>query len=205
MAQPLFSKYLVIVASSIQLVVGLGNPGRQHELNRHNAGFWFVDLLARRYNGDFKVDSKFHGSLCRIRVDGKECWLLKPSTYMNRSGQSVSSLSKYYKIEAPQILVAHDELDLAAGEVRLKKAGGHAGHNGLRDIISATSSKDFWRLRIGINHPGDRDMVSGYVLSNPSRDDAVAIESAMERAADQFSKILQGDCQSVMKDLHTEI
>ena len=193
------------MASLIQLVVGLGNPGRQYELNRHNTGFWFVDLLARRYGGEFKVESKFHGSACRIRVDGRECWLLKPSTYMNGSGQSVSSLAKYFKIDATQILVAHDELDLAAGEIRLKKGGGHAGHNGLRDIISAIDSKEFWRLRIGIDHPGDRDQVSGYVLSNPSRDDAIAIESGLERAADQFPKILQGECQSVMKDLHTQI
>ena len=186
------------------LIAGLGNPGRQYELNLHNTGFWFVDLLARRYGGEFKVESKFHGSACRIRMDGMECWLLKPSTYMNGSGQSVSSLAKYFKIDATQILVAHDELDLAAGEIRLKKGGGHAGHNGLRDIISAIDSKEFWRLRIGIDHPGDRDQVSGYVLSNPSRDDAIAIESGLERAADQFPKILQGECQSVMKDLHTK-
>ena len=192
------------MASLIQLVVGLGNPGRQYELNRHNTGFWFVDLLARRYGGEFKVESKFHGSACRIRMDGMECWLLKPSTYMNGSGQSVSSLAKYFKIDATQILVAHDELDLAAGEIRLKKGGGHAGHNGLRDIISAIDSKEFWRLRIGIDHPGDRDQVSDYVLSIPSRDDAIAIESGLERAADQFPKILQGECQSVMKDLHTQ-
>lgn len=121
---------------------------------------------------------------------------------MNRSGQSVSSLAKYFKIDVSQVLVAHDELDLAAGEVRLKRAGGHAGHNGLRDIISAMGSKDFWRLRIGIDHPGDRDLVSSYVLSNPSRDDAAAIESGLVRVADHFSKILQGECQSVMQDLH---
>ena len=191
------------MASSIQLVVGLGNPGGQYELNRHNTGFWFVDLLARRYGGEFKVESKFHGSACRIRIDGEECWLLKPSTYMNGSGQSVSSLAKYFKIDVSQILVAHDELDLAAGEVRLKKAGGHAGHNGLRDIISAMGSKDFWRLRIGIDHPGDRDRVVDYVLGNPSRSDAVAIESSLGRAEDLFPRILQGEFQSVMKDLHS--
>ncbi len=129
--------------------------------------------------------------------------MLRPSTYMNGSGQSVSSLAKYFKIDAAQILVAHDELDLATGEVRLKKDGGHAGHNGLRDIISALGSKDFWRLRIGIDHPGDKDLVVDYVLSNPSRVDADAIESGLERAVDLFPKILQGECQSVMKDLHS--
>jgi len=190
------------VASSIQLVVGLGNPGSQYELNRHNAGFWFVDLLARRYGGEFKVESKFHGAACRIRIDGRECWLLKPSTYMNGSGQSVSSLAKYFKIDVSEILVAHDELDLASGEIRLKKAGGHAGHNGLRDIISAMGSKDFWRLRIGIDHPGDRDKVVDYVLGNPSRDDAVAIELSMRCAEDLFPRIMQGEYQSVMKDMH---
>ncbi len=192
------------MADPIRLVVGLGNPGRQYEQNRHNCGFWFVDVLARRYGGEFKVEGRFHGAACRILVDGKECWLLKPSTYMNGSGQSVSSLAKYFKIDVSQILVAHDELDLAVGEVRLKKAGGHAGHNGLRDIISAMGSKDFWRLRIGINHPGGRDLVTDYVLGNPSRDDAIAIESGLERATALFGKILEGECQSVMKDLHTD-
>ncbi len=191
------------MADHIQLVVGLGNPGRRYELNRHNTGFWFVDLLARRFGGEFKVESRFHGSACRIRVEGEECWLLKPSTYMNGSGQSVSSLANYFKIDAPQILVAHDELDLTAGEIRLKKNGGHAGHNGLRDIISALGSKDFWRLRIGIDHPGDRDLVVDYVLGNPSRDDAVAIESGLERTLDLFPKLLQGECQAAMKDLHS--
>ncbi len=190
------------VSSSIKLVVGLGNPGRQYEQNRHNTGYWFVDLLARHYGGDFKLESKFHGLACRIRVGGGECWLLKPSTYMNRSGQSVSSLAKYFKIEPSQILVAHDELDLAAGEVRLKLNGGHAGHNGLRDIISAMGSKEFWRLRIGIDHPGERDQVVDYVLGNPSRDDAIAIESRLEVAADLFPRILAGESQAVMNELH---
>ncbi len=194
---------LIVVASSIQLVVGLGNPGRQYELNRHNAGFWFVDLLARRYASEFKLESRFYGSACRVRVGGDECWLLKPSTYMNRSGQSVSSLAKYFKIDVSQILVAHDELDLRVGEVRLKKDGGHAGHNGLRDIISAMDDKGFWRLRIGIDHPGERDLVVDYVLGNPSRDDAVAIESGLERAADFFPGLLQGEYHSVMKELNS--
>jgi peptidyl-tRNA hydrolase, PTH1 family len=187
---------------SIQLIVGLGNPGQKYEQNRHNTGFWFVDLLARRYGGDFRVESKFHGAACRIRVDGGECWLLKPSTYMNRSGQSVSSIASYFKIDASRILVAHDELDLAAGEVRLKLGGGHAGHNGLRDIISAIGSKEFWRLRIGIDHPGDRDKVVDYVLGNPSRDDAAAIEARLEAAADQLPRIIAGESQAVMNDLH---
>jgi peptidyl-tRNA hydrolase, PTH1 family len=184
------------------MVVGLGNPGRQYEGNRHNAGYWFVDLLAHRYGGEFKMEGRFHGSVARIRVGGDECWLLKPSTYMNRSGQSVSSLAKYFKLDPSQILVAHDELDLMAGEIRLKQNGGHAGHNGLRDIISAMDSREFWRLRIGIDHPGERSMVVDYVLGNPSRDDAIAIESCLDRAADLFPKILSGEYQAVMKELH---
>ncbi|MCP4129088.1 MAG: aminoacyl-tRNA hydrolase [Gammaproteobacteria bacterium] len=192
------------VPSTIKLVVGLGNPGQQYEQNRHNTGFWFVDLLARRYSGNFKVESKFHGSVCRIRIDGSECWLLKPSTYMNRSGRSVSSLANYYKIDLSQMLVAHDELDLAAGEVRLKLGGGHAGHNGLRDIISAMGGREFWRLRIGIDHPGERDQVVSYVLGNPSRDDAMAIESRLESATDKFPRILAGKSQLVMNELHGE-
>lgn len=190
------------MSTSIQMVVGLGNPGRQYEGNRHNTGFWFVDLLARRYGGEFKQESRFHGAVCRIHVGGNECWLLKPSTYMNRSGQSVSSLAKYFKLDPSQILVAHDELDMLAGEVRLKHDGGHAGHNGLRDIISAISSKEFWRLRIGIDHPGDRNMVVDYVLGNPSRDDVIAIESCLDRAADLFPKLLSGEYQAVMNELH---
>jgi peptidyl-tRNA hydrolase, PTH1 family len=184
------------------MVVGLGNPGRQYEGNRHNTGFWFVDLLARRHGGEFKIESRFYGSVCRIRVGSSECWLLKPSTYMNRSGQSVSSLAKYFKLDISQILVAHDELDVLAGEVRLKRGGGHAGHNGLRDIISAMDSKDFWRMRIGIDHPGERSLVVDYVLGNPSRDDAIAIESSLGRAADLFPQILAGEYQSVMNELH---
>ncbi len=191
-----------MTAESIRLIVGLGNPGRQYEQNRHNAGYWFVDLLARRYGGDFKLDTKFHGAVCRIRVGGHECWLLKPSTYMNRSGQSVSSLAKYFKLGLSQILVAHDELDLATGEVRLKQDGGHAGHNGLRDIISAMGGKGFWRLRIGIDHPGDRGQVVDYVLGNPSRDDSMAIEKGLDEAAGLVPDILAAEYQSVMNRLH---
>jgi len=192
------------VQSSIQLIVGLGNPGRQYQKTRHNAGFWFADLLARRYGGDLKAESKFFGEVCRIRVDSAECWLLKPATFMNRSGQSVSSLANYFKIPREQILVAHDELDLVAGQARLKQGGGHAGHNGLRDIISAIGGRDFWRLRIGINHPGDRDMVVDYVLGDPSRDDANAISDVLDDAVELLPMILAGEGQAVMNRLHQD-
>jgi PTH1 family peptidyl-tRNA hydrolase len=187
----------------ILLIVGLGNPGSQYEETRHNAGFWFVDQVARRHGGVFKKESRFHGDACRIRVGREECWLLKPSTYMNRSGQSVSSLAKYYKIPVEQILVAHDELDMAPGVVRLKQGGGHAGHNGLRDIISAMGGRDFWRFRIGIDHPGDARQVVDYVLGRPSRDDADKIAKTIDDAESALPLLLAGEYQQVMNRLHS--
>ncbi|MCG8429231.1 MAG: aminoacyl-tRNA hydrolase [Chromatiales bacterium] len=187
----------------IRLIVGLGNPGAKYEQTRHNAGFWFVDLLARQYNAAFKVESKFHGMAARIVVGGEDCWLLKPNTFMNRSGQSVSSLAKYYKISLAQMLVAHDELDMPPGVVRLKQGGGHAGHNGLRDIMSAMGGRDFWRYRIGIDHPGSSKDVADYVLTRPSKDDAVRIEGAIDEAASQLPLLVEGAFSKVMNRLHT--
>ncbi|WP_241085089.1 aminoacyl-tRNA hydrolase [Candidatus Vondammii sp. HM_W22] len=189
--------------SSIRLIVGLGNPGGQYEGTRHNAGFWFVDLLARRHGGVFKSESKFHGQNCRINVAGRECWLLKPTTFMNRSGQSVSSLANYFKISLEQILVAYDELDLPPGVLRLKPDGGHAGHNGLRDIMSAMGGRDFWRLRIGIDHPGNAKQVVDHVLGCPSRQDADAIEDALDEGERALECILDGEFQRVMNRLHS--
>ncbi len=190
-------------APGILLIVGLGNPGSQYEDTRHNAGFWFVDLLARRFGGSFKSESRFYGATCRIRVGGAECWLLKPSTFMNRSGQSVSSLARYYKIPVESMLVAHDELDFPVGELRLKMGGGHAGHNGLRDIMSAMGG-DFYRLRVGIDHPGDRNRVSDYVLSCPSRDDHDAICAGLEKAVDTTPLMVAGEFQKAMNLLHSK-
>ncbi|AKH21352.1 aminoacyl-tRNA hydrolase [Sedimenticola thiotaurini] len=188
---------------SIRLIVGLGNPGADYAATRHNAGFWWVDRLAERYGGSFRSESKFHGQVCRIQVDGRECWLLKPGTFMNRSGQSVSSLAKYYKIGLDEILVAHDELDLSPGVVRLKFGGGHAGHNGLRDIISAMGGRDFWRLRIGIDHPGNAREVVNYVLGRPSRQDGEAIERALDGAERVLPELLQGRFQLAMNAMHS--
>ncbi|MES9958229.1 MAG: aminoacyl-tRNA hydrolase [Sedimenticola sp.] len=190
-------------STPIRLIVGLGNPGAQYDETRHNAGFWFVDLVARRHGGMFKSETKFHGQTCRVRIDGRECWLLKPSTFMNRSGQAVSALANYFKIPIEEILVAHDELDIPAGSVRLKRGGGHGGHNGLRDIVSAMGGKDFWRLRIGIDHPGNARQVVDYVLGRPSRDDAIEIEREIARAEELLPRILAGDSQKVMNLLHT--
>ncbi|MET0023435.1 MAG: aminoacyl-tRNA hydrolase [Sedimenticola sp.] len=190
-------------STPIRLIVGLGNPGAQYDETRHNAGFWFVDLVARRHGGMFKSETKFHGQTCRVRIDGRECWLLKPSTFMNRSGQAVSALANYFKIPIEEVLVAHDELDIPAGSIRLKKGGGHGGHNGLRDIVSAMGGKDFWRLRIGIDHPGNARQVVDYVLGRPSRDDAIEIEREIARAEELLPRILAGDSQKVMNLLHT--
>ena len=187
----------------IKLIVGLGNPGKEYEETRHNAGFWFVDLLARRHGSSFKSESRYLGQTSRFVLHGWECRLLKPSTYMNRSGQSVSSLANYYRLSPPEILVAHDELDLPAGSIRLKSGGGHAGHNGLRDIISACGSREFQRLRIGIDHPDDRSAVVDYVLNRPSKADHQAIEQALEAAADCLEDILAGNLQKAMHRLHT--
>lgn len=188
--------------ASISLIVGLGNPGPKYADTRHNAGFWFVDLLAARYGAVFRSETRFHGELASIQVAGRECRLLKPSTFMNRSGQAVSSLSHYFKIPPEQILVAHDELDLAAGVARFKRGGGHAGHNGLRDTMAALGSRDFCRLRIGIDHPQDRAAVVDYVLGRPSRADALAIEDALEDAVLALPDLLAGDIQKAMNRLH---
>jgi len=187
----------------IRLIAGLGNPGTQYTQTRHNAGFWFVDLLAKDHGGVFRNETRFLGETCRIFQGGRECWLFKPTTFMNRSGQAVSSLAAYFRIPPEQILIAHDELDLSPGTVRLKQGGGHAGHNGLRDIISALGGRDFWRLRIGIDHPGESREVVNYVLGRPSRDDAAAIEDAIERAAGALPEILSGEFQKVMHRLHS--
>ncbi len=194
---------LTTMPNPIRLIVGLGNPGSQYEETRHNAGFWLVDLLAQRHGGLFKTESKFHGQTCRIRIAGVECWLLKPSTYVNRSGRSVSSLASYFKIPLEEMLIVHDELDLPPGEIRLKKGGGHAGHNGLRDIMSAMGGCDFWRLRLGIDHPGSAGQVVDYVLGRPSREDAEAIGLALEKVTDTLLLIVQGEQQKVMNLLHS--
>ena len=187
----------------IRLIVGLGNPGGRYEATRHNAGFWFVERLAREHGAVFASEAKFFGDSCRIRRGHSQVWLLKPTTFMNRSGQSVSSFARYFDIAPEQILVAHDELDLPPGTVRLKQGGGHAGHNGLRDIISALDARTFWRLRIGIDRPGDSREVVDYVLGRPSRDDGEAIALGIERATDLLPRLLSGDFQGAMHRLHS--
>jgi PTH1 family peptidyl-tRNA hydrolase len=186
----------------IGLIVGLGNPGTEHEATRHNAGFWFVDELAAHQHAAFRAETKFFGQVARVNLATQDVWLLKPTTYMNRSGQAVSALASYYKIDAENILVVHDELDLPVGNARLKQGGGHGGHNGLRDIASALGTKNFLRLRIGIAHPGDSKQVTNYVLGRPSTQDRHAIEDAIRDAIDVMPLVVGGDRDRAMNILN---
>lgn len=189
------------MAEAIRLIAGLGNPGSNYDKTRHNAGFWFIEELASRYGGQFAPEKRFSGEACRIQIQGEAIWLLKPMLFMNRSGLSVRQLADFYRIPVTQLLVAHDELDLVVGDIRLKQGGGHGGHNGLRDI-HAHLSADYWRLRIGIGHPGDRNLVTNYVLAPPSKADESLIMQAIDRAADQVGMWIQGDLQKAMNELH---
>lgn len=192
------------MSARVQLIAGLGNPGSEYEDTRHNAGFWFVDELARQQNVFFKSEKKFHGEVAKFTHDGNDVWLLKPDTYMNLSGQAVQALARFYKISTENILVAHDDLDLSPGTVRLKQGGGHGGHNGLRDIISKMGGNGFQRLRIGIGHPGDKSRVTGHVLKKTSSDDRIAIDDAIDAALKVLPEILDGNSQKAMNQLHTQ-
>ena len=193
----------------IKLVVGLGNPGREYEQTRHNAGFWWVEMLAREFGATFKKDNKFHGEVAKAGA----VWLLKPLTFMNRSGQAVGALAKFYQIQPGEILVAHDEMDLPPGGLKMK-SGGAAGSNGVKDIVSHLGTRDFWRLRIGIGHPremalrlgGDMSQaeVVDYVLHRPDKSDERAIEDAMRRATEAWPMIAEGDMEGAMLKLHTK-
>ena len=188
---------------AITLIIGLGNPGEKYSKTRHNAGFWFIDELAKKVGASFKTESKFSGEVAKASIDGKPVWLLKPSTFMNRSGLAAHQLSSFYKIPAQQILVAYDELDLPVGTARLKKGGGHGGHNGLRDL-HAQIGKEYLRLRLGIGHPGDSKKVADYVLSRPSQNDEIGIINAIDRSLDVIEKVISGDLEKAMNILHTE-
>ena len=189
--------------SPIRLIVGLGNPGREYETTRHNAGYWWVDELARLQSLSFKSEAKFHGLTARGQLHGHEMLLLKPQTFMNVSGRAVGALAQFYKIAPAEILVVHDELDLPPGVARLKLGGGHGGHNGLKDIIAHLGSKDFWRLRIGIGHPGERTDVAGYVLNDPRREERGLINEAMQRALDVAHLVIEGKTEAAMLKLHS--
>jgi len=190
--------------SGIQLIVGLGNPGAQYEATRHNAGFWWVDEVAASHASRLNVESKFFGIAGRLKADGHEAWLLKPATFMNASGRSVAALANFHKIPPEAILVVHDELDLEPGNVKLKKGGGHGGHNGLKDITAALGTPDFWRLRLGIGHPGHRNEVVNFVLHAPSREEMQLIEQTMDASTAVLPMLLKGNFEAAMLKLHTK-
>jgi peptidyl-tRNA hydrolase, PTH1 family len=189
---------------ALRVIVGLGNPGPEHLVTRHNAGFWFVDLLARRHGGEFRDYRKFSGETARITLSEREIILLKPTTYMNRSGLSIRQLSDFYKIAPEEILVAHDELDLPVGSVRLKQGGGHGGHNGLRDTI-AHVGETFWRLRLGIGHPGNKAEVIDYVLTRAPRAEEDLILETVGTAADVIPLLLEQGAERAMTRLHSRV
>jgi PTH1 family peptidyl-tRNA hydrolase len=190
----------------MKLVVGLGNPGRKYASTRHNAGFWWVERLAAGARAAFRSEAKFHGSVAKLSNNG-DAWLLMPDTFMNNSGRAVAALATFYKVEPRDILVVHDELDLAPGIARMKFGGGASGHNGLKDIIECLSSKDFWRLRIGIGHP--RDTASGqevvdYVLHPPRVDEQPLIDDAIARSLEVWPLLAEAKHEAAMLKLHTK-
>ncbi len=187
----------------LRLIVGLGNPGREHERDRHNAGFRFVDALAGKAGARFGVEPKLFGETAKIEFAGRSLWLLKPATYMNLSGKSVTAALRFWKIEPEQALLAHDELDLPPGTARLKFDGGHGGQNGLRDTMKLLGHGRFHRLRIGIGHPGHKDRVTGWVLGKPGSDDDIMIGRSIDDAIDVLPLAVGGDFNEAMKRLHT--
>lgn len=192
-----------MLSPPIRLLVGLGNPGEEYARTRHNAGAWWIERLAAEQEASLRVEAKFHGKIGPIQLFQHKGFLLLPMTFMNASGQAVRAVSQFYQIPPESILVAHDELDFPAGTVRLKKGGGHGGHNGLRDIIQHLNSNEFYRLRLGIGHPGDRRQVHDYVLSRPSVDDFSKITAAIDQSLMVLPELMAGDIEKAMQVLHT--
>ncbi|WP_348946234.1 aminoacyl-tRNA hydrolase [Chitinibacter sp. FCG-7] len=189
---------------AIKLIVGLGNPGAEYEATRHNAGFWLVDRLARDGKIMLRHDSKFHGLIGRVNIAGHEVWLLQPQTFMNRSGLAVVALAQFYKILPDEILVVHDELDIAPGLAKLKQGGGHGGHNGLRDIQAHLGTPNFWRLRLGVGHPGNKAEVANFVLKPPRKEEQALIDDALIKSLVVLPKLLAGQSGAAMSLLHTD-
>lgn len=188
----------------IKLIVGLGNPGPEYSATRHNAGFWLVDEIARQLGGNLRQENRFHGLAARVQFQGQDVWLLEPTTFMNRSGQAVLALAHFYKILPNEILVVHDELDILPGQVKLKKGGGSGGHNGLKDISAHLGTPDYWRLRIGIGHPGDKSQVSNFVLKAPQKAEQELIDQSIEKCMEQMSLMVEGKMEAAMMKLHTQ-
>lgn len=187
---------------SIRIIAGLGNPEDKYERTLHNAGFWFVDALARKYGGNFRYDKKFDADYCRIKLHGDDVWLVKPQSYMNLSGGPIRSIMDYYRLTTDELLVAHDEIDLPPGTTRLKKGGGHGGHNGLRDIIQHCGA-EFVRLRLGVGHPGEKSQVTNYVLKRGSADVERAIEENIADAMAVMPLLIDDGLNAATKALHT--
>lgn len=192
-----------LMSTGISLIVGLGNPGREHAQTRHNAGFCLLDQLVAGSGVTLRSEGKFKAGVAKGQFDGKPVWLVGPRTYMNLSGDAVASFARFYKIPPQQILVMHDDLDLSPGTVRLKQGGGAGGHNGLTDITSKLGSKDYVRLRIGIGHPGSSKQVSSYVLKKAPLAEQALIDTAIELARSHMPDIVRGEYEKVMNDLHT--
>ena len=188
----------------IRIIAGLGNPTRPHERDRHNAGFWFVERYAQKLGISLTKEPKYHAIIGKTRGDGGDVWLVMPQTYMNLSGKSVGALARFFKITPPEILVVHDELDFAPGTAKLKQGGGVAGHNGLKDIAAQLASQDFWRIRVGIGHPGDRNLVADWVLASPSPTDRESIDATIDRGLAVMPHGLSGDMTAAMRQLHAK-
>ncbi len=184
----------------IRLIVGLANPGKEYTKTRHNAGAWLVESLAQQSTLTLNPEAKFQGYVGKVAG----CWLLVPTTYMNHSGRALAALARFYRIPPEAILVVHDDLDLCTGVARFKWSGGHGGHNGLKSVVAELGSADFWRLRIGIGHPGHRDRVHDYVLGHPSQNDQQKIEMAIDNALATFPLFLVGQTDKAMQQLHSE-
>ena len=187
----------------IKLFVGLGNPGPEYEATRHNAGFWWVQALARELKVTLVPDRNYHALVARTAVNGQTVWLLQPQTFMNLSGKSVAALARFFKIAPEEVLVAHDELDVLPGQVKIKFGGSHAGHNGLRDIHAQLGSSDYWRLRLGIGHPGEKAEVVNWVLKKPSQEHRALIEEAIDRSLKAVPAMLEGDMNKATMLAHT--
>lgn len=192
------------VASGIRVIAGLGNPGARYQDTRHNAGFWFVERVAAAHGAEFRGAPRVFGEVAELRLGSALVRLLKPSTFMNESGRSVAALARYYSVPADAVLVAHDEIDLPPGTVRLKRGGGHGGHNGLRDVVAQLGGPQFARLRIGVGHPGHREQVIGYVLTRPGAQERSLIDDAVARAAGRFDDMIVNGLEQVMNDLHRQ-
>jgi PTH1 family peptidyl-tRNA hydrolase len=191
------------MSKAIRIIAGLGNPDEKYERTLHNAGFWFVDALARKFGGHFRYEKKFDAETCRVKIHGEDVWLIKPQSYMNRSGPPVRGLLDYYRLGPDELLVAHDEIDLPPGTVRLKEGGGHGGHNGIRDVIRHCGP-DFLRLRLGVGHPGEKDQVTNYVLKRGAADVESAVERNIDDAIGVLPELVEGRAGAAMKKLHTQ-